>query len=378
MTDRMNQLINYNLLILHDPSPEKLYQKGITNKVVYKFEKIANNFNKTILICSKSKRKIHIKNVKTVYIHKYMKLFLSFYILFYVLKYKINIFRVYEPSFYALAALPISKLLNVPMVTSLHGEWNKISKGYPKWMKIKGLIEPLIIKNSDYLTSTSHSLASYAKRRGGKKVVEIPTWGCDTKIFKNNNKHKSNSLKINVIYIGRISPEKRLEYIIHTIYFLKKISKKKLKFYIIGPGDDTKNNYFNKIKDLCRAFNIEKFILFTGGLNQKKLPSFYKKADCLLMTSITEGLPHPILEALSMNIPVVSSSVGDVKILIKNGRNGYKFNINTNPKTVAKLIIKAKNLKVKKEYGRNLILNGYSKESSVKKEIEIYNKMLSK
>ncbi|MEX2336234.1 MAG: glycosyltransferase, partial [Fulvivirga sp.] len=48
--------------------------------------------------------------------------------------------------------------------------------------------------------------------------------------------------------------------------------------------------------------------------------------DCLLMTSLNEGSPQIIKEAMVAGVPVVSSNVGDVKNLLRGVQNSYVIN----------------------------------------------------
>src|SRR5436190_18541030 len=47
------------------------------------------------------------------------------------------------------------------------------------------------------------------------------------------------------------------------------------------------------------------------GVRQEDMPSFYRAADCLLLTSDWEGSPTVIKEALCCDLPVVSVDAGD-------------------------------------------------------------------
>ena len=49
---------------------------------------------------------------------------------------------------------------------------------------------------------------------------------------------------------------------------------------------------------------------------------FYQKLDVYICTSRTEGGPHPLLEASSCGIPVISTKVGIAPNLIENNKNG--------------------------------------------------------
>ncbi|MGZ5280750.1 MAG: glycosyltransferase [Bacteroidia bacterium] len=53
------------------------------------------------------------------------------------------------------------------------------------------------------------------------------------------------------------------------------------------------------------------------------LPVFYMAADALVMSSQWEGLPNVILEAMSYELPVISTNVGGVEDLIEDRVNGF-------------------------------------------------------
>ena len=53
------------------------------------------------------------------------------------------------------------------------------------------------------------------------------------------------------------------------------------------------------------------------------MEKFYSAADVFLMSSLREGLPLSILEAMSSSLPVVSTKVGGIPEAVKNNRTGY-------------------------------------------------------
>jgi len=55
---------------------------------------------------------------------------------------------------------------------------------------------------------------------------------------------------------------------------------------------------------------------------QKEMVNFYQNLDAYICTSRTEGGPHPLLEASSCGIPIISTSVGIAPDLIENNQNG--------------------------------------------------------
>lgn len=92
---------------------------------------------------------------------------------------------------------------------------------------------------------------------------------------------------------------------------------KKIVLFASDPGRPEKNfplakAAFDKISK--ENSNIE--LLTVYGKTQNELNVFYNKADCLLLTSIHEGSPNVIKEAMACCLPIVTTDVGDVKYIL--------------------------------------------------------------
>lgn len=90
-----------------------------------------------------------------------------------------------------------------------------------------------------------------------------------------------------------------------------------VKFVIVGDG------YANELKEAkveASALGLDKTVFFTG--HRSDLLDVYASFDIFLMTSLTEGLPNTILEAMAMKVPVVSTAVGGVPEVIREGQDG--------------------------------------------------------
>jgi glycosyltransferase involved in cell wall biosynthesis len=116
--------------------------------------------------------------------------------------------------------------------------------------------------------------------------------------------------------------------------------------------DETKNNILfagqktNPIKRYSLASaavdiakkdmpNIDLFVI-SGIEPPEKLPQIMNAADCLLLTSIHEGSPTIIKEALACNLPIVSVDVGDVRERLKGADNCYI--VDAVPETIAEAL----------------------------------------
>lgn len=130
--------------------------------------------------------------------------------------------------------------------------------------------------------------------------------------------------------VMRFCPEKAPDQFIRVAAGI--IDKKpKTKFFLVGDGP-----LRIQTEKLIDSLNLKDSILLLGSRRDvvEILPAF----DVFLITSRTEGLPRALLESLAAGIPVVSTDVGGIHELIKNGRNGYLSAEGDNDSLVADVI----------------------------------------
>lgn len=99
----------------------------------------------------------------------------------------------------------------------------------------------------------------------------------------------------------------------------KKETKSKLVVFPGSPQVEVKNFplFQQTIQELSKTCNEKVDFACIQNMSRAAVKDLLNKADCLLMTSISEGSPQVIKEALACGLPVVSVPVGDVKNMIE-------------------------------------------------------------
>ena len=119
---------------------------------------------------------------------------------------------------------------------------------------------------------------------------------------------------LTVLYVGRGTEEKRVEIVAAIASELTNDNEQFISFEMLG--------------DVTRVVNNEAypFIKLYGNINDERLISeIYAKAHVLILTSITEGFPMVIMEAMAHGCAILSTGVGDIPYHIKEGENGFLF-----------------------------------------------------
>ena len=142
------------------------------------------------------------------------------------------------------------------------------------------------------------------------------------------------------------------------------------KFVIVGDG---KAEELSNLKQDIRKLGLEKHIYFTGHRND--LLNIYSSFDLFLMTSIMEGLPNTVLEAMSMEVPVVSTAVAGVPELVDDGSTGYLSRIGDAESLADQVITLLTNHNLRDDFsraGRKRLEKYFSFKDRVKKLEDLY------
>ena len=143
----------------------------------------------------------------------------------------------------------------------------------------------------------------------------------------------------------------------------------KIRLMIVGSGPDLK-----KLEDLVRMHQLESIIQFCGNTNDTI--TYYKASDLYVISSVFEGLPLTLLEAMSIGLPIVSSNIPGPNDIIVNDESGLLFE-STNSSDLAECINKVISNPLLKnriaKSGQNNFRNFYNMKSYCDNLISIYS-----
>ena len=86
---------------------------------------------------------------------------------------------------------------------------------------------------------------------------------------------------------------------------------------IVGDGPD-----YEELAFAVHALGLQYHVHMPGRKSRQEIFELYDQADIFFMPSVSEGIANVALEAMSMELPVVSSDAGGMCEVIVDGQNG--------------------------------------------------------
>ena len=115
--------------------------------------------------------------------------------------------------------------------------------------------------------------------------------------------------------VGRLSGEKGFDVLIRSTHAL--VSRGlDVRLVIVGEGGERAN-----LERLARELNLDDRVRLAGW--QADVRPYFEAMDVFALSSLREGLPNVLLEAMALEVPVISTRVAGVPRLVQDGRNGF-------------------------------------------------------
>ncbi len=232
----------------------------------------------------------------------------------------------------------ISKQFDIPLVHTYHTMYEdyvaSVTKGKFQWPSQK-IIEELTKfycdkTASELIVPTKKTYDLFKEKYKIDRNVHIIPSGIEIeKYFHENYKiedifkiKKNLGLKADdfiVLFVGRLGPEKNIEFLIDAHIQLARRNKK-CKLVIIGDGP-LKNTFQKRINDLKLTDNI----ILGGKVPYEEIGKYYQIASIFATASFAETQGLTVIEALASSLPILVIDDESYDDAVKVGINGFKF-----------------------------------------------------
>lgn len=215
------------------------------------------------------------------------------------------------------AAVLLGREFKLPVVCTVHGsdiivypQQSRMTHWATRWA-LQGLTR-LIAVSSD-LEKKALALA----RTAGVRVIHN---GADPAVFKTWSKAEAREKlglppdKKVVLFLGHLTSVKGVEYLLNAV---SRLPHSKLMLALVGDGDLRLD-----LVAMAKKLGISDVCKFTGHRPHDEIPLWLSAADCLVLPSMSEGLPTVLVEAMWCRTPIIATRVGGIPEIVKSGQTG--------------------------------------------------------
>ena len=232
-----------------------------------------------------------------------------------------------------------------------------------KFSSLNRILRPIIKyiwTNADKIVANSASLKDLAAKTLQNHAIHVMPNMIDTDLFCPSQTIKVDGV-VKIISVGRLNKQKGLNILLESFAILVQGNTSiDFSLDIVGNGAEKSNLIKQSV-----MLNITKRINFRGWIKRINLVKSYQESDIFVSSSLDEGMPNSMLEAMACGLPIVASDIPAHREIIKSGENGLLIS-SQNPKELAGAIeILVKNKSLRQELGKNNVkkIKKYSLES---------------
>jgi glycosyltransferase involved in cell wall biosynthesis len=213
-------------------------------------------------------------------------------------------------------------------IYSEHALFSKLRNASPH---MESLFVKLINQFDAVFTMGKNAQAYFETIFSGAAIIPMAV-GIDSANFSKADTAETPEIKYDVVTVGRLSKIKQVNMLLKATKNLVHWDDG-IKVAVVGDGHQ-RESLERQAKEMAITDNVD-FLGWQDDVNR-----YLRQSKVFVMTSASEGLPHSLIEAMLIELPVVMPDVGEIDDLVENGINGYVFP----PNDIERLTESLKNL----------------------------------
>lgn len=256
---------------------------------------------------------------------------------------KIDIIVAQSPLMEGFFGVVLKKIFRKELIIEIHGDWEE---RLPAFRGLLTFFAKRALRRSDKIRAVADYLIFKAKKYAPDKPYFLFPTFTDLNDFLVQTDVRFDNY---ILFVGRNDRVKGIKYLKEAFSLIEK-DFPDFKLVLIGEG------------------------LEEGKLSLAEVRNKMKNCYCLVLPSITEGLPRVIMEAMALAKPVVASRVGGVPDLVQDGQNGFLFEVGNAADLSDKLrvLLSDRDLAVKMgKNGKEFVKENFSNEKYIRNYIKM-------
>lgn len=188
-----------------------------------------------------------------------------------------------------------------------------------RFKNVYPIITPLlraIWRRASFRSVCSLELQELAKRADASSEFHYIPNGVETDRF--TPIQRPENPKVKILFIGRLIPRKGFQRVIKALPKVRELARVPFEIEVIGTGA-----HQSELDNLAQELGVSEMIKYVGMVPYDQLEKSYQYSDIFILTSLSEGMPSVILEAMGCGLPVIASNVGGNNEIVHEGENGF-------------------------------------------------------
>lgn len=263
----------------------------------------------------------------------------------------------------------------IPLVSTAHG-W---AQGSGPKVSLYNWLDRLALKRMQGVVGVSEALVQQLRGAGitQRKIWRIPNgirvWGedCERQTTPKNAVNGSTHNRIVLGAVGRLAPVKGYASLLTA---MQELVRQYPHCELIIAGDGPMKQELEFLRD---RLGLRQFVHFAGFF--ENMEEFFRRIDVFLMSSLSEGLPMALLEAMACGKACIASEVGGIPEILSSPDLGVLVPP-AQPSAMAEAILSV----IRDESGRALmgekarrvVLQRFSVERMAAKYLEFYHQIM--
>ena len=262
------------------------------------------------------------------------------------------------------------------LVTTVHGWVDDTMR-----LRAYNCVDRWCLKHYEHVWCVSHKLHEHCLSMGIQSSkcsrldngVDISQYSRKADILTAQKRLGIPSGRMVVGAIGRLSREKGFDTLIRTVHSLAQEGHK-VHLVIAGEGPQE-----NALRQLVAQLGAEEYVNILGF--QANTVHVYEALNVYALSSVSEGMPNVVLEAMAMGVPIVATRVGAMPQLLTSGLSGLLVE----PGSVEKMTLALRTMLTDAELQRRCaaaafdkVCSDYSFEARMRKVAAFFDSLLSR
>ena len=264
-----------------------------------------------------------------------------------------------------------SKIFRKPIVTTFRGEdVRNLGRGiqpYIVWLALWAS-DAIVLVSSDMKKPLENRFPRFKN-----KLFVIPNGVENNLLGADLAARASSTSTVSILTVASLIPRKDIATLIKAVAYINNTDGKKIdiKLNIVGDGQLRAD-----LEALSVSEGVDSIVKFHGMLSPDNVEALYSESQIFVLSSLYEGRPNVVVEAMAAGLPVIAASGGALQENVEKGVTGTLVPVN-NVGALAKAIIctleNSKHTESMARDAKKLVQHKFNWDEAANKMVDLYS-----